>query len=77
MKKLYYTVLVETYNDGTPNGLRTITVYKIENNQLKGFTELHCSSDELGNPFYTNEEEMQEWLYNNGYNDEEFEFCLL
>lgn len=75
--KLYYTVCVETYSDGSPNGIRTLEVYEIENNEPKKFVQLQCSSDELGEPFYTNEEEIQNWLDDNGYEDKEFEFRLL
>lgn len=74
MKKLYYTVEKHTYDDGEPNGLRTLKVY---GEDLRVFAELECMSDDLGEYLRTNEEEIQEYLDDNGYSDEEFEFIKL
>lgn len=75
-KNLFYTVNYQRYEEGSLNGLRTIKVYKIENNIPKLFAELECKSDDLGNEFMSDEEEIQEYLdeiqegdlYSNFYN---------
>ena len=41
------------------------------------FAELECSSDDLGEFLYTNEEEIQNYLDDNGYGDEDYEFSRL
>lgn len=74
MKKLYYTVDFEYYDDGSHNGLRTINVYDIVDNTPKSFAQLECSSED---DFYTNEEEIQNYLDDNGYEEEEFDFIQL
>lgn len=63
MNKLYYTTTYHTYNDGSFNGLRTINVYEVENNIIILLVELECKSDDIGNNFYTDEEEINNWLY--------------
>lgn len=59
---IFYTVDYHRYDDGSFNGLRTINVYKIENNIPKLLTELECKTDDLGNEFMSDEEEIQEFL---------------
>ena len=76
MKKLYFVVEVSSYGEGTSNGLRTITVYTIENNKPRIWFELECLSDDLGF-YFSNEEEIQEWLNDNGYGDAEIEMIQL
>ena len=74
MKKLYYTVYYERYDEGSLNGIRNIYVYYIEDNTPKLMAYLEAMSDDLGEHFYTNEEEIQMWLDDNGYGDDEYEF---
>ena len=74
MKKLYYTVYYERYDEGSLYGIRNIYVYYIEDNTPKLMAYLEAMSDDLGEPFYTNEEEIQMWLDDNGYGDDEYEF---
>ena len=76
-KMLYY--VVETHLDETKswNGLRTTPVYSIENSIPKIFTELVSATDGNGHYFYSNEEEIQNYLDDNGYGDEEYEFIQL
>lgn len=65
MKKLFYTVAIAL--DGTPREM-LINVYEIINNQPKIFCQIES--------FYgvDVEVEIQEYLDNNGYGDEEFIF---
>lgn len=78
MKTIYYTVYYETYDDGSQNGIRQITVYTIENNTPKIFFVVEAYEvDAEGFPEFSNEEEIQTWLDNNGYEDEEFNFVAL
>lgn len=74
---LYYVVKPHLDSSDSLNGLRTITVYIIENNIPKTFAELECMTDDLGKYFYSNEEEIQNYLDDNGYEDEEFDFVQL
>ena len=74
MKKLYYTVYYERYDEGSLNGIRNIYVYYIEDNTPKLMAYLEAMSDDLGNHLSTNEEEIQMWLDENGYGDDEYEF---
>lgn len=55
MNILYYTVCNKDYG-------RQITVWKLEDCNLKLFAELESLNDDFGVPFYTNEEEIQEYL---------------
>ena len=60
MNKLYYVVHQETYDNGSPNGLITIGVYRVEHTtcELKKFAELETDTDSP----YTYEEEIQIYL---------------
>lgn len=75
-KKLYYTIEKETIYEADMfeecTGLKTITVYEIENNEPKKF----CVLNDVSNSSNT-KEEIQEYLDDNGYGDDEFEFILL
>ena len=76
-KDLYYVVerhLDETFS---ANGLRTIRVYDIVNNVPYTFTSIDASSYPEGDYFRNDEEEIQEWLDDNGYGDEEYNFHQL
>jgi len=71
-KKLYFTVEKEVYGDGeTLNGNKTITVYQIINNEPKRFFDVECFNED------SSQEEIQNYLDDNGYGDEEFELILL
>ena len=41
------------------------------------WVELHCLLDDEGKMFLGKEEEIQQWLDDNGYEDEMFEFVHL
>ena len=77
MEILYY--VVEKHLDGTDSfcGVRTIDVYKIEGNIPKQFTSLECLSYPEGDYFKGDEEEIQEWLDENGYGEYEYIFHQL
>ena len=76
-KDLYYVVehhLDETFSC---NGVRTIDVYEIVGNVLKTFCSIEASSYPEGDYFRLDEEEIQEWLDENGYADDEYNFHQL
>ena len=75
-KNLFYVVEKESYYDVGDNihkltGWKTITVYEIINNQPKIFSTIGA---EIAN---SSENEIQIWLDNNGYGDEEFNLIQL
>ena len=74
MQKLYYTVekelqQVDDFEETT--GFKTVTVYDIENNIPTKFFELEVSNDE------NTKEAINEYLSDNGYEDETFELIQL
>jgi hypothetical protein len=74
MTKLFYTVekqtqIIDTVEECT--GWKTIQVYEIANDQPKMWFELEARNDD------SNEEEIQTWLDNNGFEDREYEFVWL
>lgn len=74
-KRLYYVVelgLQEVGDVKETSGLKHINVYYIDNNKLIKFFELEC---QVG--FYTSEEEIQDYLDDNGCGDDEYEFIQL
>ncbi len=74
IKKLYYTVEKELQDiDGfeETTGNKTITCYYMINNEPKIFCEIETQNTE------NSEVEIQEYLDNNGYEDEEFDFIIL
>lgn len=78
MKKiLYYTVYYHTYEGADQNGIRDITVYSIENNVPKTLAEFEAFNDFFGETKFSDEEEIQMYLDNNGYKYEEFEMVEL
>jgi hypothetical protein len=72
MKKLYYVVIPHFDSSGNLDRFRTINVYSIENYKPKKFAKILCLSDNLGNYFKSDEEEIRWYLVSNGYGDEEF-----
>ena len=73
-KKLYYVVEKELQgNDGfeETTGNKTITVYEMVNNEPKKLTDIDAANDE------NSQEKIQEYLDDNGYGDDEFEFIQL
>lgn len=69
-KTIYYTVDYRNIE----NGFRDVSVYYIENNIPTLWFELHdikCN----GGSFYSDEEEIQEYLDDNGYG--EYEIVML
>lgn len=75
-KRLYYVVELGLQEVGDnvkeTNGLKHINVYFIENNVLIKFFEFECFTD-----FYSSEEEIQNYLDDNGYGDDKYEFKQL
>ena len=75
MRKLYYVVEKQSHDVGDDihelTGWKTITVYEIVDNQPKIFCEIESDITE------NSEDEIQTYLDNNGYEDEEFEFDQL
>jgi len=76
-KKLYYTVKKElsSFDDNVEveetTGNKTITCYDIVDNQPKIFCEIESLNT------LNLEEEIQTYLDNNGYGDDEFELIIL
>jgi len=74
---LYYTVEKEVVNydanDGAEEttGNKTVSVYEIEENTPKLFCQIDTQNE------YNSESEIQKWLDDNGYEDEEFNFMQL
>lgn len=75
-KTLYYTVAKETQMVGDVEectGWKDLTLYEIRDNQPKLLAEIAVDD---GSPF-SSEEEIQTWLDENGYEDEDFKFTQL
>jgi hypothetical protein len=71
-KKLYYTVEKEVDSTGESlTGNKEVMVYEIVNNEPKRFFSLDLSNED------DTQEEIQDYLDDNGYGDDEFEFILL
>ena len=73
-KKLYYTVDKELQDVGEveeTTGNKSVTVYEIENNIPKKFFDLDLVNED------SSEEAIQEYLDDNGFGDDEFEFIIL
>lgn len=70
-KKLYYTVEKEIEDDQFLTGNKEVMVYEIVNNEPKRFFSLDLSNED------DTQEEIQDYLDDNGYGDDEFEFILL
>lgn len=73
-RKIYYTVELETIDiDGTIecNGNKTITVYTIENNEPKQWFDIDCDCSD------NSKESINDYLNDNGYEDESFDIVLL
>ena len=66
MENLYYTIEKETYPNGMENGLITINLYKIVGGELKRLPRLETDTDSP----YTYEEEIQEWVDEQGEQEE-------
>ena len=74
MEKLYYSVSKETQMIDTIEectGWKCITVYKITNNTLKVVCEFDVNNES------NSEEEIKEWLIDNGFEDVEYNFTNL
>ncbi len=70
MNKLYYTVNIEE-DDGLIAGMKSVSVYTIENNEPKIFTEIDVRYED------NSESEIQVYLDNNGYGDDKYELVRL
>jgi len=73
-KKLYYSVELEIDSSGTEPflaGMKTVNVYDIVNNKPEPFCDFDLSLE------VNTKEEIQEYLIDNGYGDDDFEFILL
>lgn len=66
-KKLYYVVV----NDSQMPNWKYITVYEIMNNTPKVFCNIECEI------LKSSKDEIQKWLDDNGYGDEDFEITML
>lgn len=75
IKKLYYTVEKELTNVGSDlyevTGMKEITVYHMIDNEPKMFTSIDCELT------CDSEVEILNYLNDNGYGDETFEFVKL
>jgi len=73
-RKLYYVVEKELTQVGDieeTTGMKDILVYEMIKNEPKRFTQLDCSNEE------NSVTAIQNYLNDNGYGDEEFEFKQL
>jgi len=71
-KKLYYTVEKVVSSDGeTLDGNKNVTVYDIVENSPKLFFMLDLELSD------NTQDEIQEYLDDNGYGDKDFEFIQL
>ena len=77
-KRIYYTVDVEFYDDdyelGT-TGNKTINAYDIESSD--GIPQVVPFFNVASNLSEISVEVMQNWLEDNGYGDQEFDFQML
>ena len=76
MINLYYVVEKETEQDDNfeyTTGNKTITVYDIDTQSMQ--LVIFCEIESLN--FKDSENEIQHWLDNNGYKDEEYNFVKL
>ena len=74
MYQLYYTIeKFVDYINGVEEleGTKEITVYEMIDNQPKIFCQIDCRNED------NSENDIQEWLDDNGYEDRECEFILL
>jgi len=71
MKKLYYTVEKELDGSESLNGLKTISVYEMIDNEPKMLTIIDAVLED------NSEEKIQEYLDDNGMGDDKFTFKLL
>jgi len=77
-KKIYYTVDVEFHDDNYelgPTGNKTINAYDIDTGEgvpkIVPFFDIECDLSD------NSVKKMKEWLDDNGYGDEDFEFVQL
>jgi hypothetical protein len=71
-RKLYYTIEKEVDDTGESlTGNKLITVYEMVNNAPKKFASIDTVNDR------NSKSEIQEYLNDNGFGDESFEFILL
>ncbi len=72
-KKLYYTVSKEISSDleDELTGNKTITVYEITNDTPTKFFNVECQNSD------SSTKEIQNYLDDNGYGDDEFELTEL
>lgn len=71
-KKLYYTIEKEIATDNeTLTGIKIITVYEILNNVPTRFITCEGSIEDKSTTL------IQDYLDDNGYGDDEFEFIFL
>lgn len=71
-KKLYFTIEKEVDSTGESlTGNKTITVYEMINNAPKQFCSIDSTNDA------DSKKEIQNYLHDNGFGDDEFEFILL
>lgn len=72
MKTLYYSIEFEFDSTGeSKNGNKIVTMYHIENNELKQFGTLDLLNEE------NTEGSVQIYLDDNGYSDEDIKLVLL
>ena len=76
MQNLYYVVEKELNQDDSfeySTGNKTITVYDIDTQSMQ--LVIFCEIETVN--FKESESEIQHWLYNNSYGDEEYNFVKL
>jgi hypothetical protein len=75
MKKYYYTVELEldyfNETDGSLTGNKTVSVYVIKDDDMISVTDLELTND------CDSEDEIQNWLDDNGYGDDVVQFVRL
>ena len=74
MKNIYYTTDIEFHDDDMelgPTGNKTVNVYHIEKGEIKLWVSLECELSDIS------EYLIKEFLDDNGYGDETYQFINL
>lgn len=78
IKKILYFVESKHLDEtNTWNGIRTLEAYSVVGDKIEKQFEIEALSDDLGEYLQTNEEELQQYLDDNGMGDVEYDFVQL
>lgn len=74
MKTIYYTVDVEFHSHDFelgPTGLKMVNIYTVENGKVVKMADIECDLSD------SSEDKIENYLDDNGFEEEDFEFVLL